>query len=170
VGDCGLDFEPQEAQEDPNVERREAVASDAKYLGKFPRALDSKSRVQLPATWKKDLPEDLVLVPYIAHEGLHSVRVYSNEGFAEFITSIFGSEGGFDANNRDHVDRRAAYTMDSYPVQQDGAGRILIPVELRTFAGLDKDLVAAGEWDFISLWNQDTHSCYRELAGSKTLF
>jgi MraZ protein len=140
----------------------------APYLGTYPRTLDSKNRVQLPAKWNKDLPEDLVLVPYSARDTYRSVRVFSEEGFAIFMESIFASEGGFDQANPDHVDRRAHYSMEARQAQQDGTGRIVIPADLRSFANLDKDLIFAGEWDCVSLWSQDTHRLYMEHAKGKT--
>jgi MraZ protein len=123
--------------------------------------------VQLPAKWKKDLPEDLVLVPYTARDKYRSVRVYSDESFTAFINSIFASEGGFDYSNPDHVDRRAYYSMEARQVQQDSAGRIVIPVDLREFASLNKDLVVAGEWDCVSLWDQEAHERYMGHAKGK---
>jgi MraZ protein len=138
------------------------------YLGTHSRALDSKNRVQLPAIWKKDLPEDLVLVPYNARGTYRSVRVFSEEGFATFMESIFASEGGFDQANPDHVDRRAHYSMEARQVQQDSTGRIVIPADLRSFANLDRDLIVAGEWSCVSIWNQETHGLYMEHAKGKT--
>jgi MraZ protein len=140
----------------------------ATYLGTYPRALDSKNRVQLPAKWKKDLPEDLVLVPYNARDTYRSVRVFSEEGFAAFMDSIFASEGGFDQANPDHVDRRAHYSMEARQAQQDSTGRIVIPSDLRSFANLDRDVIVAGEWDCVSLWNQDAHGLYMKHAKGKT--
>jgi MraZ protein len=140
------------------------------YVGEYPRTLDSKNRVQLPAKWKKGLPEDLVLVPYTARDEFFSLRVYSEEGFAAFMDSIFASDGGFDPSNPDHVDRRASYSMEARQTQQDSVGRIVLPAELRAFAQMDKDLVVAGEWDFISLWSRDMHEGYREHARVKAVF
>jgi MraZ protein len=140
------------------------------FLGDFPRTLDAKNRVQLPAKWKKDLPEDLVLVPYSARDKYPSIRVYSKKAFATFMSSIFASEGGFDPSNPDHNDRRAYYSFAAKEAQQDSVGRIILPASLREFAQMDKDLVIAGEWEFISLWGRDVFERYREHAKVKAVF
>jgi MraZ protein len=140
------------------------------FHGEYPRTLDTKNRVQLPAKWKKDLPEDLVFVPFTAHDEFRSVRLFSEEGFATFIEAIFAPEGGYQPNNQDHIDRRAYYSMEARQVQQDSVGRVVIPAELRDFANLDRELVAAGEWDYLSLWNPDVHRRYKEQAKAKAAF
>ena len=37
----------------------------------------------------------------------------------------------------------------------DRQGRILLPVTLREFAGIDKDVLLAGMLDHIEIWNED---------------
>jgi division/cell wall cluster transcriptional repressor MraZ len=137
------------------------------FCGEYPRTLDSKNRVQLPAIWKKGLPEDLMLVPFTAHDEFHSIRVFPKEGFATFLEAIFASDGGFQFGDQDHNDLRAAFTMDARQAPLDSAGRIIIPVELQELVGLDKDVVAAGEWDYLSLWSPEMHRRYKEQAKAK---
>ncbi len=40
-------------------------------------------------------------------------------------------------------------------IEMDGAGRILLPPMLRKFAGLDKNVVLAGQVSRVELWNED---------------
>ena len=40
-------------------------------------------------------------------------------------------------------------------IEMDGAGRILLPPMLRKFAGLDKNVVLAGQVSRVELWNEE---------------
>jgi MraZ protein len=40
-------------------------------------------------------------------------------------------------------------------MEMDGAGRILLPPMLRKFAGLDKNVVLAGQVSRVELWNEE---------------
>jgi MraZ protein len=49
----------------------------------------------------------------------------------------------------------------------DRAGRILVPPELRDFAGLKKDVMIAGALNLFEIWNHDRWSEHRQtLLGS----
>jgi MraZ protein len=117
-------------------------------LGQFPHTIDSKGRVSVPAAFRDALLDDptLVLVP-IAALRQHFIDAYPMAVFAdkmkEFQTRDQYSEDavtfGFGVIGRAHA------------CEIDGAGRILIPPPLRAFAGLKKDVVFSGLWNYFRL-------------------
>ena len=47
-------------------------------------------------------------------------------------------------------------------LEMDNSGRVLIPPELRTYAGLDKEVVLVGQGHRLELWSTDSWNARRE--------
>ena len=120
-------------------------------FGEFRHTMDDKGRVSLPASFRKALPETVVLVPGPENQ----VNVFSREGFEEWKKELFESGGGFKLNDRDSAKLRIFINSKAKSVDVDSAGRISVPKELREKAKLEKDVVIIGDEDHASLWNAD---------------
>ncbi len=46
-------------------------------------------------------------------------------------------------------------------VVPDKQGRIIIPPYLREFAGIDKDVIVAGMFDYLEVWSSDSWTAVR---------
>jgi MraZ protein len=64
---------------------------------------------------------------------------------------------------------------NAYPIEIDKAGRMLVPQQLREFAGLDGEAIVAGQGDYFEVWSpaawneqmkqiQDTQANYQRFA------
>jgi MraZ protein len=64
----------------------------------------------------------------------------------------------------DMQSRRAKQMMRGYAAdcQIDGQGRILIPQELRDYAGLEKQTVILGQGNKFEIWNEQTWNLQRD--------
>jgi MraZ protein len=49
--------------------------------------------------------------------------------------------------------RRRAFFSSAYPAELDRQGRVLIPPQLRDFAGLSNHIVVAGAGEWLEIWN-----------------
>lgn len=79
------------------------------------------------------------------------LRLFTEESFqqqAELYTSQ-------PANRRGARLTRHSFFANSFSVEPDRQGRILIPSPLRTYAGLDGAVIVAGAGEWLEIWNPE---------------
>lgn len=115
------------------------------FLGEYQHTLDAKGRVILPAKFREQLEGGGVIAKTI--DGC--LGVYTMEGWQEVAESIR------EKARRGATERQAARTLfaGAAQVEPDRQGRIAIPPNLRQFAGLERDVVVAGVYSRIEIWD-----------------
>lgn len=120
-------------------------------LGEFRHSIDAKGRVFLPAKWREELPDEVVLT-----KGLdRCLYLMSKDRFEQMA----GRLSQLPLNRRDNRNYSRILFGGAYEEQVDRQGRITVPVALREYAGLEKEIVLAGVseraevWDRVA-WNQ----------------
>ena len=114
-------------------------------VGSFPMSVDSKARVTLPATFRKEMCEGdsktIYLVPM-----KESVEGFTPAGFEAWIDSLFNKEGeGYDSRNRkDVLLRRVA--LGKLDASKPGT---------REKYGLTGDVTVIGADDHFEVWNTE---------------
>ena len=114
-------------------------------FGEYQHSLDAKGRVNFPAKLRDELGEMFYIT-----KGLDGcLFVYSQAGWAvlaERIRSLPMSRAR---------DIQRFFFGGAAEAEPDKQGRIMIPANLRTFAGLAKDIVIAGTEDHAEIWDKD---------------
>jgi len=118
--------------------------------GKKPVTVDDKNRVLLPSTYRKLLPEDVV-VAKDPNKEFPGLRIYTSDDFEQWIENVMTGKGGYQATNLSHDEIIDEYYENSEDVTLDSAGRILIPASLREYAGIERDAVIAGHRDHLTI-------------------
>ncbi|MBI1342337.1 MAG: division/cell wall cluster transcriptional repressor MraZ [Terrimonas sp.] len=129
------------------------------FLGEFEATLDAKGRFLLPAGFKKQLPEE------------ENSRFVINRGFERCLSlyPIKNWEPLFaDISNIDEFDEEARqfrryFLNGATYVEPDTAGRLLVPGNLKAYAGLDKNIVLVSAVKKIEIWDS---SKYHQLFDS----
>ncbi|HBT94707.1 MAG TPA: hypothetical protein DEB24_00655 [Coriobacteriia bacterium] len=116
--------------------------------------MDPKGRVTFPAKYHREFHDDLVLVKSI-ERNYPSLSIYSREEYDAYVDSFFESHGGFNARSASHVRLWTRLYKDCTDVNVDQAGRILIPVQLREYAQLEKTVSIVGVRKYVQIWNPD---------------
>jgi len=115
--------------------------------------MDDKGRLAVPVKFRKDLSKGAVVT-----RGLDkSLFVYPMEDWkklAEKLANLPISQ----ANNRAFARLMLAGAMD---VKIDSQGRIVLPEYLRTYAGVKKNVVVAGLYNRIELWDKTAWDKYK---------
>ena len=130
-------------------------------VGSYPMSVDSKARVTLPATFRKEMCEGdsktIYLVPM-----KESVEGFTPAGFEAWIDSLFNKEGeGFDTRNRKDVLLRRSLTSRAVSVDIDSAGRVALgkldasKPGTREKYGLTGDVTIIGADDHFEVWNTE---------------
>ena len=117
-------------------------------IGEFSPSIDAKGRLHFPAKLREDLGER-----FIVTKGLDNcLFVYSPEGWAQLVPKIKALP-----MSRSRMLHRFFFA-GAVELEPDKQGRILIPANLREYAGIEKDVMIIGAstraeiWDLAS-WN-----------------
>lgn len=128
-------------------------------IGSFEHTLDAKSRVFIPAKWREDLGDTIILTQGVLESQstrcLFGMSVSQWQSFSEKLGKLPVMDVGGQAV------RRRLYAMAA-ACELDKQGRILVPNTLREIAGLVKDATLIGVGDRIELWNPAVLAGYSE--------
>lgn len=123
------------------------------FLGEFESTLDSKGRFLLPAGLKKQLP-DGESTRFVINRGFEKcLSLYTMESWEPLYSKI-SKLNDFDPKVREF---RRYFLNGATIVEPDAAGRILLPPNLKEYAGLEKDIVLASAVDKVEIWAQDKY-------------
>lgn len=124
------------------------------FIGEYSHTLDDKGRLAVPKKFREDLSHGAVVTK--GFDGC--LFLYTKpewEKLAEKLANVSFAQ----ANSRAFSRLMLAGAMD---VDVDKQGRIILPEYLRTFAGLTKDVVVAGLYNRLELWNRGTWAEYKK--------
>ena len=122
-------------------------------IGEYLHTLDNKKRLSLPAKFRKEVGDTVVLT-----RGLDACPFMFPEStwnkIAEKLVNLpFGQ-----ADTRGLSRFLLAGAVES---EVDSAGRILVPDYLKDFAGLQSKVILAGVSDRIEVWDETTWNEYK---------
>ena len=124
------------------------------FLGVFQHTLDPKGRVILPAGFRDDLEEGLVLS--VGHD--RCVTVHPRAAWEEVVRGL-RSLRSTDRRERDFT---RMMTASAHPQTVDKQGRISVPAHLRSYAALDREVTVVGNDDHLELWDRARWDAYYE--------
>jgi len=130
------------------------------FLGTYSPRLDEKGRVFLPAKFRDELAEGLV----ITKGQERCLYVFSAAEFGRLTERL--REAPLTAKGaRDYSRVFFASAHDDTPDKQ---GRVTVPPGLREYAGLDRDCVVIGANTRVEIWDAAAWAAY--LAGQEEQF
>lgn len=124
------------------------------FIGEYRHSVDDKGRLALPAKFRSLLAKGAVIT-----RGLdHCLFVYAAaewKKLAEKLAALPFSQ----ANSRAFSRLMLAGAMD---VELDKQGRAVVPQYLREYASLSKDVVVAGLYDRLEIWDAHAWEKYKK--------
>lgn len=123
------------------------------FLGTHHPKLDEKGRFFLPAKFREELAEGLVISQ--GHE--HCLTIWPKAAFEDYARSVAGPATL--KHVRGFQRMLAASASAEVPDKQ---GRITIPPALRRYAGLEKEIVVIGSIDRVEVWDLAAWDAYSE--------
>lgn len=122
------------------------------FLGTHTPRLDEKGRLFLPAKFRDELAEGLVLT----RGQERCLYVWPTSEFAR-MTEQLRQAPVTNKAARDYLRMLFAGASDEKPDKQ---GRVTIPQMLRDYAGLDKDCVVIGAMNRVEIWDAEAWQRY----------
>jgi MraZ protein len=117
------------------------------FLGEFEHSIDDKGRVAIPARFREELGEGMVLTRGF-DQCLQAFPRQVWQQLAQKVSSL--SLGSPEARNL----RRILFS-NAAEVEVDRQGRILVPQNLREYASLAEQVVITGMDTYFELWSAD---------------
>ena len=133
------------------------------FLGTYTPRLDEKSRLILPAKFREELAEGLVLT----RGQERCIYVFSAREF-ERVHEQMRSAPLSSRQARDYIRVFLSGASDEVPDKQ---GRVTMPAPLRQYAGLDRDVTVIGAGTRVEIWDSESWNTYlaeQEAAFSET--
>jgi len=124
------------------------------FFGTYTPKLDDKGRLFLPAKFRDDLAEGLV----VTRGQERCLTVWSIADFGR-LTDRLGEASQTNKNTRDYVRMLFSAATQEVPDKQ---GRISIPSVLRDYAALRKDVMVIGAMNRIEIWDPESWQQYTE--------
>ncbi len=120
-----------------------------RFMGKYTHTVDDKGRAFIPAKFRDELGESFVVC-----KGFHEkcLYVFPDKVFDAIGEKLLG-ESLFDESIA-KVQRE--FYSNSAPVELDKQGRIVIPQDLRDYAGIQKEVTITGAGTRIEIWDKET--------------
>ncbi len=125
------------------------------FLGRHGHNLDEKGRLALPARYRDELRDGVVIT-----RGFDNcLLVYPMAAWAPLAERVSALSIG-DPDVR--LLRRMLFA-NATDLMLDRQGRILVPAELRTHAGLEREAIVVGMHSFIEIWSPEGWAAQDEL-------
>jgi len=123
-------------------------------IGSYECKADAKGRVMVPAPLKKQLAsvmqEGFVIKRAVFQPCL---ELYPMKEWEEMMKKM-SKLNRFTRKNNDFI---RMFTAGVKVVELDAAGRLLIPRDLMSFAGIDKELVVSSAIEKLEIWDKDKY-------------
>lgn len=130
------------------------------FLGTYTPRLDEKGRFFLPAKFRDELNDGLVIAR--GHE--HCLQIFTPEEFQrEAARALSGSP-----TSRATRDFQRIYASGAVQEAPDKQGRVTVPPMLRSYAGLDKEIAVIGAFNRLEIWDLAAWEAYE--ASNSELF
>ena len=123
------------------------------FLGTHTPKLDEKGRLILPAKFRDELADGLVITRFQER----CLAIWPIATFVEVAQSVRGTSSSQQV--RDYQRMLASGASDETPDKQ---GRITIPGHLRTYADLDRECAVIGALDRLEIWSLPAWDAYLE--------
>jgi MraZ protein len=119
------------------------------FFGEYEHTIDDKSRLTLPARFREQLAGGVVLA-----KGLDGyVAVYPRAAWQQTIEARLAA---LDPLTREARELRRFFFAGAADAELDKNGRVLVPPALARHARLDRDILVAGVYDHLEIWDRST--------------
>jgi MraZ protein len=127
--------------------------------GEYFRALDTKSRLAIPAKFREAMissEEGFVFIAVRMFDGV--LYLYSQKQYEKILPQI---ETPLEVNEEVRNLKRLRYGL-AQELEADGLGRVLIPENIQKWCGLGKEVAILGVDDHVEVWDRERWQTFIE--------
>lgn len=130
------------------------------FIGEYTHSIDAKKRLALPSKFRGELGEKVVVT-----RGLDRCLFVYPMGAWEQLSEKLGNLPVGEPGTRSFIRLMFAGAAD---VELDSQGRVLLPDNLKQYAGLGKEVVVAGLFNRLEIWDTEVWQAYKSDAEKNT--
>lgn len=116
------------------------------FIGEYEHNIDAKGRAIIPAKFREGLGANFV----ISKEVDGCLGIYTMDAWIKLVEN-FNKIPSTDKLATSYKRFRLSGANECEP---DANGRVMIPQNLRTFAGIDKEVVSIGQGNKVEIWDK----------------
>lgn len=133
----------------------ETISQMLTFIGTHECKLDGKSRIQLPVSLRKQLPEVDGPQEFVIRRSIFSkcLELYPKAEWDKELSQI-NKLNRYKPENAVFI---RMFMAGSKPVELDTTGRILISKDLLAYAEMKKDVVVASHLNILEIWDKDNY-------------
>jgi len=122
------------------------------FLGEYLHTFDTKNRISVPSRFRKELGRVVVVT-----RGLdRCIYVYARKAWEKQAAQYAAASTGTAAQRG----LARLFLAGSFEADVDSSGRVLIPENLKAFAGIKEKAVVAGVADRVEIWEEKAWKQY----------
>jgi MraZ protein len=130
------------------------------FLGEYNHSIDDKGRLTIPARFRAELAGGLVVTRGFDQ----NLMMFPLQGWQELAEQILQRP----LSNEDvRLFRRRVFS-GAVDLEPDRQGRVIVPVYLREFAGINGEVIVAGMYNYVEIWNATAWQQVRQQAESNS--
>jgi MraZ protein len=119
-------------------------------LGQYDHTIDAKGRIIIPAKFREQMGDDFVITKGLDHQ----LFVYAPDEWNLFEAKL----RALPISNPQARKLSRFFLVGASDVTVDKQGRITLPMQLREFAGITRDVLLAGVGNHLEIWNPDRYN------------
>lgn len=116
-------------------------------IGSYRHSIDAKKRMRMPSKFKSSLGANFIITKGSGKQ----LFVFSNEEFSVLYEKMI-SLPLFDEEAQKPVRK---FLSSAFETEEDGQGRVLLPKELISYAGITKNIVFVGVGNRVEIWAEE---------------
>ena len=125
------------------------------YSSLYRHGVDEKRRIQIPAMWRPTAESfQFTLIVWPQRQEGPCLRVLPPKEMAELMASLDAMPNG----DRNKTILKRIIGSESTQVTLDKAGRICVPEEMATAAGIDEEVILVGLLDRFEIWDPQRYA------------
>lgn len=136
------------------------------FRGTFEHSLDAKNRLTVPAKYRAELGDGVVLAvsPEPKAGAPRAIAIWTPEAYEDYTSGAFKDMNPLEPTARE---LKRLFLGNSFETGLDTANRVMIPGWLKDYAGLDREVTVTGSGDCLEVWDRATHAAYNESVLSR---
>ena len=119
-------------------------------LGQYDHTIDAKGRIIIPAKFREQMGDEFVITKGLDHQ----LFVYAPDEWNLFEAKL----RALPISNPQARKLSRFFLVGASDVTVDKQGRITLPMQLREFAGITRDVLLAGVGNHLEIWNPDRYN------------